>query len=190
MKENWTNIRKNLIDISPKIAKSFNKPATQKEIEQLEATIGEKLPTSFVEYLTTFDGQNHNDFEISFIGANSLLTIKEILEVWTMQVELFADEPEIEITENKVKPKIWDKKWIPFSDFMANQRLVIDLNPGKNGTYGQILQLWAGQDLEDDEVVVANSFDEFTKHILEDLKSKNFQITDENIIEVNDEWII
>lgn len=186
----WIKIRENLIHILPEIAKSLNKPATQKEIEQFEMIIEQKLPTSFIKYLTTFNGQNHNNFEITFIGGNSLLTIQEILDLWIMQVELFEDEPKIEITENRVRAKIWDKNWIPFSGFMGQPRLAIDLNPPKNGTYGQVLQLWAGKNLEDDDVVVANSFEEFSKHILKDLKLKNFQISDENLIKLNDDWII
>lgn len=73
---------------------------------------------------------------------------------------------------------------------MSQQHLVIDLNPGINGTYGQILQLWAGQDLEDDEVVVAGSFEEFSEKILEYLQKEKMTISDENIIEFDDFWLI
>lgn len=190
MTEVWTKIKKSLIDVLPAIAESLNKPATQNEIELLEKTIGKSLPLSFIEYLKVCNGQNHDDFNITFVGANSLLTISEIIEVWKTQIFLFADEPKIAINENKVQPKIWDNCWIPFTDFMGQQRLVIDLNPGKNGVYGQVLQLWAGQDLEDDGVVVANSFEEFSQHILRDLLSKKYEISADSTIELNDEWII
>ena len=190
MKKTWIEIKGKLSEHSPEISESFSNPATQDEISHLETAIGQKLPDSFVSYLLTFNGQNHNNYSVTFVGANCLLTITEIINLWTLQNDLFGDEPNIEITENKIKPKIWDKGWIPFADFMGQQRLVIDLNPGTNGTYGQILQLWAGQDLEDDEVVVAGSFEEFSEKILEYLQKEKITISDENIIEFDDFWLI
>lgn len=189
MKKIWEKIKTNLMSISPRIGESLNDPATQKEIEQLKATIGQELPISFIEYLRTYNGQSHNNHYISFIGHNSLLSIKEIITSWETQINLFGDEEKIEfIKENKVQPVIWDKGRIPFASFNGCDFIVIDLNPGKNGIYGQILAIWPGQDLEDDAIIIADSFEHFSQHILNDLVTKNRKLKN-GIIQVNDNWV-
>jgi hypothetical protein len=34
---------------------------------------------------------------------------------------------------------------VPFSDFEGSPRLILDLHPGRNGTYGQVWQDWPGR---------------------------------------------
>lgn len=190
MKDVWNNIRKELSAQALITAESLNSQADVNEIRELERITEYKLPTSFIDYLNTFNGQTHNNYEITFIGYNCLLPIREIIEEWKMLVQLFEDEPTIDfIKENKVQPKCWDKGWIPFACFEADTRLVLDMNPGKNGIEGQILQIWGGQDLESDEVVITDSFEEFSQKILEELKSKAFQIED-GVIILNEGWLI
>jgi cell wall assembly regulator SMI1 len=190
MQNSWTKIKNELTKVSSDIGSSFNKPASNKQITLLETALKQTLPDSFKEYLMTFNGQQHENYSTFFIGHNCLLNVKEIIDTWKMQMDLFGDEEEIDwVKENKVRPVIWDKSWIPFTDFEATTRIAIDLNPGKNGTYGQILQIHAGQDLETDNIVISRSFEDFSKEILKRLTKKNYEYKN-GIIEFIDNWLV
>lgn len=190
MQNSWTQIKEILSRISNNIGNSFNKPASNDEIVLLETVLKQTLPDSFKDYLLTFNGQRDDNYNTFFIGYNCLLSIDRIIETWKMQMDLFGEEDKIDwIKENKVLPVIWDKGWIPFTDFEANTRIAIDLNPGKNGTYGQIIQIWPGQDLETDNIVIAESFENFSKEILKRLIDNNYEYKDQAIT-FADNWII
>lgn len=181
----WQKIREELEKINPQIGKSFNLPAEEEKIHRLEAITGQKLPEDFKNYLRTFNGQNHQWYEILFVGYNVLLSVDEIISDYEMA---FEDEEVIDwITPNKIQPSIWNKGWIPFANFNGTQRIFIDLNPTSKGISGQIVQLWSGIDMESDEVVIANSFYEFSQKVLQSLQEKSYEIEDDVI---NVEWLV
>ncbi len=90
--------------------------------------------------------------------------------------------------EAKLKPLLWSPGWIPFSAFNATVALVLDLEPGVGGSYGQVFGYHAGFDQESDEVVLASSFSEFSERLLSDLQSHNYSVQD-GTVEFDDEWI-
>ncbi len=150
MKNVWNEIKNEIKRVSPRIFDTINNPATIKEINFLEEKLNVNLPQSFKEYLLVFNGQNHNN-SIHLIGYNNFLTISEIINEWKMMSELFSDKEEIDIiTENKIKPLYWSRKWIPFTSFEGTERIIIDLDSGINGIDGQIIQIYSGCDLESD----------------------------------------
>ncbi|MDU1891910.1 MAG: SMI1/KNR4 family protein [Dysgonomonas sp.] len=190
MKKVWNEIKEEIHQISPRMANSLNKPASESDIKDMEKVLSQELPSSVKEYFLTFNGQNHEGFNIPLIGDNSLLSIEEVLETWKLQLDLFSEEEEIDfIVENKVKPTLWDKGWIPLSDSMSGTRIILDLNPGKYGTMGQVFQLWPGRDMEEDEIVIADSFAEFSQEVLKRLREKMFEFCDD-IIEFDGDWIV
>ena len=169
--------------MAPSIGKSFQKPAEEAQIKALEDVITQPLPESFKEYLCTFNGQDQNDSPNYFMGYNLLLSIDEIIETYQMQVEDFEGESIADdINPNKIQPVLWDKGWIPFTDFEATTRICIDLNPATNGVKGQVIMLYPEIDYQSDEVVLANSFEEFTQKIWNILDSKDYSF-EEGIIE-------
>lgn len=187
MKNIWKEIKKEMEQISPKIYNSLNKPASKTEIDFLEKELNLILPESFKDYLSVCNGQNHNQVTC-FIGYNPFLTITEIISDWKMMNGLFLEDKPIDfITENKVKPLIWSDKWIPFSNFESSNRLIIDLNSGKNGIDGQIIGLYTGCDLEANDIVISESFEEFGLKVLKTLKNREFEMED-GVLEC--EWII
>lgn len=170
--------------------REVNKPATIEEIKYLEKSLEINLPDSFKNYLLIFNGQPNGDNEIlPLIGYNNFLSIEEIIKTWNMMNELFADEEPIDwVNENKIKPVIWSSKWIPFTDFEGSPRLVIDLDPGKNGAIGQIFCCYPGMDYEAAELV-SDSFEGFSNEILYRLK-QNIVDLDDGIIGFTDNFIV
>ena len=175
----WQKIQQSLLAIAPSIGKSFQKPAEEAQIKALEDAIAQPLPKSFKEYLRTFNGQEQSDSPHYFMGYNLLLPIDEIIETYEMQVEDFEGESIADdINPNKIQPVLWDKGWVPFTDFEASTRICIDLNPASNGVKGQVIMLYPGIDYQSDEVVLANSFEEFTQKIWNILDSKDYFLED------------
>ena len=72
---------------------------------------------------------------------------------------------------------------------MGTAKIILDLNSGKRGKNGQIIQIWAGQDIENENVVIAESFEIFSDEILQRLKLGKYEFEDD-IIEFEDDWII
>lgn len=187
MKNIWQAIKAEIKQISPEIYGSLNKPASQSEIILLEKTLNIELPQSFKDYLSVCNGQNHHQL-VYLIGYNPFLPIAEIISDWEMMNDFFLEEEPIDfISENKVKPLIWSNQWIPFSNFEGANRLIIDLNSGKNGIDGQVIELTTGCDLERDEIVISNSFEAFGLKVLKTLKDRDFVIED-GVLECK--WLI
>ena len=179
----WQKIQQSLLAIAPSIGKSFQRPAKECQIKALEDVIAQPLPESFKEYLRTFNGQAQSDSPNYFMGYNLLLPTDEIIETYQMLVEDFEGESIAdELNPNKIQPVLWDKGWIPFTDFEATTRICIDLNPATNGVKGQVIMLYPGIDYQSDEVVLANSFEEFTQKIWNILDAKDYSL-EEGIIE-------
>ena len=179
----WQEIQQSLLAIAPLIGKSFQKPAEEAQIKALEDVITQPLPKSFKEYLRTFNGQEQSDSPHYFMGYNLLLPTDEIIETYRMLVEDFEGESIAdELNPNKIQPVLWDKGWIPFTDFEVTTRICIDLNPAANGVKGQVIMLYPGIDYQSDEVVLANSFEEFTQKIWNILDAKDYSF-EEGIIE-------
>ena len=179
----WQKIQQSLLAIVPSIGESFQKPAEESQIKALEDAVTQSLPESFKEYLRTFNGQAQSDSPHYFMGYNLLLPTDEIIETYRMLVEDFERESIAdELNPNKIQPVLWDKGWIPFTDFEATTRICIDLNPATNGVKGQVIMLYPGIDYQSDEVVLANSFEEFTQKIWNILDAKDYSL-EEGIIE-------
>ena len=179
----WQEIQQSLLAIAPSIGESFQKPAKEGQIKALEDAVAQSLPESFKEYLRTFNGQAQSDSPHYFMGYNLLLPTDEIIETYRMLVEDFEGESIAdELNPNKIQPVLWDKGWIPFTDFEATTRICIDLNPVANGVKGQVIMLYPGIDYQSDEVVLANSFEEFTQKIWNILDAKDYSF-EEGIIE-------
>ena len=195
MKQIWSEILEQIGLVSEAIGKSVNPPATPDEIRRLEETIGITLPEDFCNYLSTMNGQRNTEectrdrnSELPLLGFHPFLSITGIIETWAMMNKLFAGETEpIEwVTEDKIKPFIWRRHWIPFTESEGSQYLILDCDPGKNGTYGQVFCWCAGMDFVE---VTASSFGEFSKALLSRLSERKFEITELGAIEFEDYYI-
>ncbi|EAD2030477.1 hypothetical protein Y843_04820 [Listeria monocytogenes] len=166
----------------------INQPAKNNDIIFLEQALNCPIPDAFKEYLLTFNGQTNWNTQQStpLLGFNYFLSSHNIIETWSTMNVLFTEEEPIKwVTENKIKPLVWSNKWIPFTDFEAQQKLILDLDPGKNGQFGQIFSYHSGMDYQE---IVADSFEEFSRSILKKLQKNDYTI-DNHIIQFNNYYI-
>ena len=195
MEQVWREILKQIKLASEDIYASVNPPADALEIQRLEKAVGVELPQDFRDYLSVLNGQKNTEeqtrdrnTELPLLGFNPFLSITGILESWSMMNELFAKETEpLEwVTEDKIKPYIWRKHWIPFTEYEGSWYLILDCDPRKNGTYGQVFCWCSGMDYSG---VTANSFTEFSKEVLARLTGKRYELTEFGTIEFEDYYI-
>jgi len=186
-KSTWAGIIEKIEAISPAIYATLNPPASKNEIIALEETVGTALPDSFKDYLLTLNGQISDG--LPMLGYNRFLSIDEIIDLINAQRDTLGNGVLSEYyTENKVQPVLWDDLWIPFAELDA-QMLILDLHAGKNGQDGQVLQLWPGCVLDADDIVCADSFEQFSEEVLRRLRNSEFNGEDD-FISFNDDWII
>lgn len=195
MSTKWHEILEQIRLISTDIYSSVNGPATSSELHRLEETVGVELPQAFRDYLFTLNGQRNTEeavrdrnAEIPLVGYNPFLSVTGIIETWHMMNGLFAGEtdPLEWVAEDKIKPFIWRRHWIPFTEYEGSQYLILDCDPGKNGAYGQVFLWSSGMDYAE---VIADSFEAFTDGLLLRLSEKRFQMSEFGTIELEDYYI-
>lgn len=195
MERIWDKILEQLRQISSDIYASVGPPAGLSQIRLLEETVGVTLPQDFCGYLSALNGQKDTEEktrdrnrELPLLGYHPFLSVAGIIETWDMMNELFSKEAEpLEwVAEDKIRPYIWRRHWIPFTEYEGSQYLILDCDPGKNGTYGQVFLWCSGMDYSE---IVADSFEEFSKEILARLIEKRFEVSEFGTIEFEDHYI-
>jgi cell wall assembly regulator SMI1 len=174
MSDVWSEIVGLIGQISPAIAATLRPPASRDKVLGLEDRIGQPVPEAFRSCLLAFDGQDIAGQRFPLVGHNRFLGVDEMLELMSSQCDLFLDEAVPDAEENKIRPVIWDRLWIPFAE-LDGQMLILDLNPGKHGTVGQVVQYWPGFDISSDSAVCATSFLHFSDELLRRLREGEFK---------------
>lgn len=132
------------------------------------------LPESFLNLYNEYDGENNQTPGI-FAGF-SWMSRAEV----SRAQQLLADTSTTERYSNlsdQIQASPYRSAWIPFAHDYGGSYLAIDLEPGKQGTKGQIISL----DRDSDEVyVVADSFDLFCQFIFESIANGKIIIEKNN----------
>ncbi len=129
----------------------LNDPATDTQIQKLEATISTKLPEDFVQFLKVHNGQGNNSGWI--IDGSELLSIERIIDEWGIWNGILSSGDFDGMSAERgsgVKSDWWNPKWIPFTYDGGGNHLCIDLDPAATGNPGQIITMW--HDSEEREI--------------------------------------
>ena len=131
------------------------KGATDKEMQALENEWDIKLPEQFIELYKYKNGSKY-PFEMFYTTFNNLctmpfytLSIDEITKTKTyfcnedklmIDCDDFFSTEDIKSLDNKIKPYISHKQWIPFAQMVGGSLyLMMDFNPTEQGCMGQII---------------------------------------------------
>ncbi|MGY0505415.1 SMI1/KNR4 family protein [Luteimonas sp. e5] len=152
------------------IADSFEKGATEPEIDVLRSLVTTEIPKDFLDLYTLNNGQKP---EAEFVNFNRILPIPEILESQRMLTDALSDFGEIEwLVPDKIKNLAWSSNWIKFTEFEGDG-FILDLDPGPNGTYGQIFY----RHHADNSIrVCAKGIDEFMRVIADLVEREDCEI--------------
>ncbi|WP_433566999.1 SMI1/KNR4 family protein [Nocardia sp. CA-151230] len=125
------------------------------ELDALESHIGRELPVEAKAILAVHNGQKSTDtasrieYATPCLHTLSFLSTTLIQELWDFWNDLL-DAPDADELQDmgdvfpaaagKVKPLYFSPGWIPlWSDPVRNDGIGLDLDPDRNGTYGQII---------------------------------------------------
>jgi cell wall assembly regulator SMI1 len=144
IRAHWRRIEAWLSANVQPLAKALRPPATAEAIAQAEAALGVAFPSEFIASLAVHDGQDDREFEV--FGQWGLLDLANIVDVWRVLSGLQQtgvlntfDEPRLILTEGAVRPRAWDRAWIPVATKGTGDYLLLDLNPPDTGRRGQII---------------------------------------------------
>lgn len=155
--------------------------ATKEDIEKIK-NVYPNISDALIGILEYVDGTYWREYageEISFYFLGSdvkdypyyLLSSKEIIENQNQAIEYYLDYIERKYGEVKIDDKITNQsnslKWLHFSDCSNNggtSQLFIDFSPSDKGKMGQIVRFLHDPD---EFSVIADSFEEYLKDLIE-----------------------
>jgi cell wall assembly regulator SMI1 len=135
MRDLWQRIERVLQTHAPDTAATLAPPATEEEIQALEAAIRLSLPADLRASLRLHNGQNDPTRCHSFCGEGILLDTKQIAERWKMVTEI--DERE-RFSAAPGQGPWWKTSCIPFTDAEGDM-LCIDMDPALKDRIGEVV---------------------------------------------------
>jgi molybdopterin molybdotransferase len=167
----WTRIEKVLWDAVPDTARTLGPPATDKQIEDLEASIGLSVPQALKDSLRIHNGQHDPTGCASFTHCGMFLTTEQIAETWKMLTEL--DEGFRQQYPNWDEGDAWwDHHWIPFTGGDGDS-LCISIDPRIGPRTGEVI--WFAHD-NPHEPGIAASFTDWLEELARRLEERDFTI--------------
>jgi cell wall assembly regulator SMI1 len=108
-------------------------------IVQAEVAIGLSLPQPFVASALRHDGQNLKSSAL--LGRWALLPLSQVVHKWLILGDSAGAEEDSDcvFTEGPVRPRLWDRSWVPFATTATGDYLALDLHPPAGGLRGQIV---------------------------------------------------
>ena len=127
--------------------------ATDKEIHDFENHFNIVLPKDLKEIYTYKNGSRFFPFLPAFIDNRdysftllSLEEIKHLKEYFQNKNALFTDFPDYfsrqdleNMRDSRIKPYLFNKKWLPFAQYCDSCYLMLDFDPDQEGQEGQVI---------------------------------------------------
>lgn len=156
--------------------------ATEEEIKTFEKVFKVELPESFKELYRYKNGSHFMCALPCFVGERDMLfclmsleRITSIKEYFQNKDALLTDYPDFfsaqdieRLSDSRIKPYLFNKRWFPFAEYCDSCYLMLDMNPGDDGKVGQIICYIH----DPDEVVyVAPSIEELVSEVYDETVS-------------------
>ena len=117
-------------------------PATNEELGSVEKELGVKFPEEFRQL---YRWHNGNLGDLFLFGEFRIAPLRQIVELHD-SAHRASDDDYYEVSDDSgvFKDCIANRKWIQFADNGGNTIVLLDLDPGKAGTVGQLLEVCDG----------------------------------------------
>lgn len=159
---------------------------SEAEIAEFERLVGRDFPESLKALYRWHDGQRGDADTGPFFGLHflSLTGARAHWESWKKVVDEASPDDMKDLSEfctsatpGAVKALYANTYWIPFAYDHGGNHLGVDLDPGENGTLGQVINF--GRD-EENKYVLASSMAAFLEWLVDQLESGNAAIAEED----------
>lgn len=156
--------------------------ASEEEIAALEEKFGITLPDDVKELYSYKNGSNYlsilpclideRDMAFCLLSLQAIEKTKHYFQnrdtLLTEFPEYFTSQDIEKMRNERIKPYLFNKKWIPFAEYCDSCFLMLDFDPDKEGKEGQILCYIH----DPDEVVyVAESLKDLIFSIIREIKA-------------------
>ena len=150
MKDLWHRFENWLEQNIPDAIQTLNLGASLEEIEAIQNILNIKLPDDYIASCMIHNGQNQESpsltcwgtlLSLGVISDSSFTTVRA---EWTILKGVYDEdwnnESEGDRLDNLVKNFWWIPKWIPITSNGCGDGFCLDLDPGENGTQGQVIE--------------------------------------------------
>ena len=122
--------------------------ATNEQIAMFEEKFGIKIPEDMKELYHYKDGSEgfylffpndkcDREFQYRLLSLAEIEAEKEYFQNKdVLLTEIYSND---DSEDSRVKPYLFNRKWIPFAEASGDIRLMMDFDPAQRGTYGQII---------------------------------------------------
>lgn len=177
----WLRPSALLADRFPALAADLNPPASSADLAALADRVGADSTEALTPLFGARDGQR-NEAAGLFFGLQ-FLSAAEAVNEWGRWMSVLADDPALatdikvsSLPEGAVKPTYYDAGWIPFAIDGAGNGFAVDLDPGPNGTVGQVISFGVDESLRR---VLAPSAEAFLQWFAEAIESGLASVSDD-----------
>ena len=127
--------------------------ASEKELQAFEERLGIRLPSDFKELYSYKNGSKYfsilpcvidqRDLTFSLMSLQEIETCKKYFQnrdaLLTEFPDYFSSQDLENMRDSRIKPYLFNKKWLPFAQYCDSCYLMLDFDPDREGQEGQII---------------------------------------------------
>ena len=181
----WNKISAWLEKHAPAIAKGLSSGASEAEIAQLEAHLGFAVPSELKKVLQIHNGESED--EVCLFGDWSFLSSSNIIAYRNREIQK-PKSCEPVMGDPRIQNQVWLTGWIPIAHDGSGGYILIDTDPAKGGSVGQIIKTCH----DNANIWVASNLSEFFSRFFLALESGVFESDGDELNNVsnNENWWI
>ncbi len=183
--ESWRRIEDWLAAHLPEVRDALHPGATDAALDALEAVIGQPLPADVRASLRLHNGQRDRNAAgnvvTGVVFGLPLLPLAETEDAWLGWQDTLREygddplmnDPSASHPPGAIQLRYIVSGWIPLTHDSGGNHFGVDLDPGPDGTRGQVITF--GPD-DDEKYVVAPSWGRLLRYVADELEGDNFAI--------------
>jgi cell wall assembly regulator SMI1 len=185
----WKLIRARFKEHAHSTFLALRPPATKTAIAKLERSLGVKLPAAVRQSYLIHDGMTDAGWP-TLSNYHHLLPLQNVAGQYRITMSNPWDDPNPRKLGDKGRIKTdlrWREKWVPLLDEAGGDLIGLDLDPGPEGTRGQLFR-WANYG-SPAPYVIAASFAEYLDRLATELEHYRFTFTDYGALQLKDDTL-
>ena len=130
-----------------------NSGASEEELQAFEERLGIRLPSDFKELYSYKNGSKYfsilpcvidqRELTFSLMSLREIETCKKYFQnrdaLLTEFPDYFSSQDLENMHDSRIKPYLFNKKWLPFAQYCDSCYLMLDFDPDQEGQEGQVI---------------------------------------------------